>query len=294
MTAETEVEEGAVSGGREAEGRDAVRSAVWITVAGVAVTMLLYVWIARLQSENRSPAALAMASMHMNNMTKYWSFPVLQASGLAGLMFAYAGAALGLQQSGRAASWFPLSYRQIDRAHRQISLLVVGLVVVHVLATALDAMGDSWKTVLLPGQWAALGWPQAVWGYNAGIFAIYILALVAPTFYLRRRIGLSRWRFLHRFVLVFYALSLWHTLILGLDVGYYSWLRPVIWLLQIPLLALFIRRLRSPLRSDRKLTGIQRLTVLSARYGLQAASAAAILVIVVLVVTGHSGFIATV
>jgi len=274
--------------------RAATRSAVIVTGAGVLVTLILYVWIARLQAQDRSPAAVAMASMHMNNMTRYWSFPVLQASGLAGLLFAYLGAILGLQQSGRAASWFPLGYRQIDRVHRQISLLVIGLVGVHVLATVLDAMGDSWKTVLIPGQWASQGWPQAVWGYNAGIFAVYILVLVAPTFYLRRTIGMRTWRFLHRFVLVFYGLSLWHALILGLDIGHYPWLRPVIWLLQIPLLALLIRRLSSPLRSDRKLSPSQRLTAASARYALQAASAAAIVAIAALVLTGHSGFIVTV
>ena len=289
MTAQTELD----STGTPRD-QEAARSAAIITITGVAVTMVLYVRIARLQAHNRSPAAVAMSSMHMNNMTKYWSFPVLQASGLAGLLFAYLTAILGLQQSGRAVSWFPLSYRQIDRAHRQLSLLVIGLVAVHVLATALDAMGDSWKTVLIPGQWAAQGWPQAVWGYNAGIFAIYILVLVAPTFYLRHMIGIRRWRFLHRFVLVFYGLSLWHALILGLDIGHYPWLRPVIWLLQVPLLALFSRRLRSPLRSDHKLPPGRRLAVTAVRYGLQAASAAAIIAIAALVLSGHSGFIATV
>jgi len=277
-----------------ADGTAGLRSALLITTAGVAVTLALYLWIARLQSQGRSPAALAMSSMGMSDMAKYWSFPVLQASGLAGLLFAYVTALLGLQQSGRAVSWLPLNYRQIDRTHRQLSLLVIGLVAVHVLATALDAMGDSWKTVLIPGQWASQGWPQAVWGYNAGIFAVYILVLVAPTFYLRRMVGLRRWRFVHRFVLVFYGLSVWHALILGLDVGYYHWLRPLIWLLQIPLLVLLIRRLRSPLRSDRKVSGGRRLALLATRYGLQVISAAAIVAIVALILTGRTGFIATV
>ena len=294
MTAQTQLDSTDAPSGRPPRDQEATRSAVIITVVGVAVTLALYAWIARLQAQDRSPAAVAMSSMHMNNMTRYWSFPVLQASGLAGLLFAYLGAMLGLQQSGRAASWFPLSYRQIDRVHRQLSLLVIGLVAVHVVATALDAMGDSWKTVLIPGQWASLGWPQAVWGYNAGIFAVYILVLVAPTFYLRRLIGIRQWRFLHRFVLVFYGLSLWHALILGLDIGHYPWLRPLIWLLQVPLLALLIRRLRSPLRSDRRLSSGRRLMITAVRYGLQAASASAIIAIAVLVITGQSGFIATV
>jgi DMSO/TMAO reductase YedYZ heme-binding membrane subunit len=65
-----------------------------------------------------------------------------------------------------------------------------------------------------------------VWDYNIGILALYILVLVAPTFYIRRVIGTGRWRFLHRFVLVFYALSIWDSLILGLDESYYSGFAP--------------------------------------------------------------------
>lgn len=75
---------------------------------------------------------------------------LLQASGLAGLAFAYLSVLLGLQQSARALPGLPFSYRQRDRLHRQISLLVIGLVLVHVVTTALDAMGDSWKTALIP------------------------------------------------------------------------------------------------------------------------------------------------
>ena len=223
--------------------RSAVGSGTLVLVVGVLTTLLLYTGIAYLQSLGESAAARAMPEMGMRNTAVYWSFPVLQATGVTGLLFAYASVLRGLLQSGRAPAQFPLDRRQIDRLHRQLALLVIGLVGVHVVATALDAMGDSWKTVLIPGQWAQLGWPQAVWGYNLGIFAMYILALTAPTFYLRRIISPGRWRFLHRFVLFFYVLSLWHALILGLDVGYYSWMRPATWLAQLPLLALFIRRL---------------------------------------------------
>jgi predicted ferric reductase len=180
--------------------------------------------------------------------------PILQASGLTGLFFAYFSIVLGLLQSGRTPSWFPLSYRQVDRLHRQLGLLILGLVAVHVVATALDAMGDSWQTVLIPGPWAYLGWPQAVLGYNLGIFAIYMLVLTAPTFYLRRMIRPDRWRFIHRFVLIFYLLSFWHALILGLDVGSYGWIRPVMWIAQIPLLALFIQRLQQPRQNQQNLS----------------------------------------
>lgn len=270
------------------------RSGVVIAAIGIVSTLLLYAVIAHLQAVGESAAAIAMPEMHMKNMAVFWAFPILQASGLTGLFFAYFSIVLGLLQSGRTPSWLPLSYRQIERFHRQLGLLIVGLVAVHVVATALDAMGDSWQTVLIPGQWAYLGWPQAVPGYNLGIFAIYTLALTAPTFYLRHIIRADRWRFIHRFVLVFYALSFWHALILGVDVGSYRWIRPLMWVAQLPLLVLFIKRLLEPRNKRYNGSPVRRVLLTVMRYGLVVISGATIVAILIIVVSGQSGFIPTV
>lgn len=265
-----------------------------IAIVGILPTLLLFAVIAYLQARGESAAALAMPDMHMKNIAVFWSFPILQASGLTGLFFAYFSIVLGLLQSGRTPVWFPLSYRQIDRFHRQLGLLIIGLVAVHVVATAFDAMGDSWQTVLIPGEWALLGWPQAVLGYNLGIFAPYLLALTAPTFYLRRIIRADRWRFIHRFVLIFYIFSFWHALILGLDVGSYGWIRPLMWGAQIPLLALFMLRLLETRNDRRNLSPAQQLLLKVIRYGLVVLSGAGIVAILVIVGSGRSGFIPTV
>lgn len=97
-------------------------------------------------------------------------------------------------------------------------------------------------TAVLDGRRSC--WPEAEWGFDTCIFALYVLLLTAPMFYLRRRIGVGRWKILHRFVLTFYVLTLWHALLLGLDISHYQWVRPVIWLAQIPLLVLLVSRLR--------------------------------------------------
>jgi DMSO/TMAO reductase YedYZ heme-binding membrane subunit len=268
-------------------------SGICVAAVGTVSTALLAVFIWHLQAKNQSPAALAMADMHMTDMGRFWAFPVLQASGLTGLLFAYISVLLGLQQSARALPGLPLSYRQIDRLHRQISLLVIGLVIVHVAATAMDAMGDNVKTVLIP--WAEYqSWPDAAWGYTLGIVALYALLIVAPTFYVRRLIRTARWRFLHRFVLVFYGLSVWHALILGLDMSYYGWIRPVTWLVQIPLLALFIRRLLFPIRASSKLAESRLIAIKGVRYGLVALSTAGIAASIAIVASGHSDLIKTI
>ena len=244
-------------------------------LAGGLSFFATYAWIWTLQAEGRSAAALDMADMGMTDVDKYWAFPVLQASGLIGLLFAYVTILVGLMQS----SWYAKRFG-LHQLHRQLSLMVIGLVLVHIAATVFDAMGNSWITVLIPGQVAATGWPEAEWGFDTGIFALYALLLTAPTYYLRHRIGVGRWKILHRFVVVFYVLALWHTFLLGLDVSHYQWVRPAIWLAQIPLLVLLVSRLRE--------------TGALGRRSSVALSAAAVTAVCLLVVTGNSGFIPTV
>ncbi|HLI56604.1 MAG TPA: hypothetical protein VKY26_06150, partial [Actinomycetota bacterium] len=95
-------------------------------------------------------------------------------------------------------------------------------------------------------------------------------------------------------VLVFYVASVWHALILGLDIGYYAWVRPTIWLAQIPLLALFIRRLLMPVRKGGRRSPARQASLKIVRFGLIAASSLGIVAILFAVVAGHTGFIKTV
>jgi DMSO/TMAO reductase YedYZ heme-binding membrane subunit len=262
----------------------AIRSGAIVAGLGALTVLPIYALIYRLQANDDSAAAIGMASMHMNNMSVYWSFPILQASGIAALLWAYLGVALGLLESGRQPSWLRLSRPQVDRIHRQISLLVIGLILVHALATAYDAMGDSLVTVFVPWQES---WQAAVFAYNIGIFALYLAVLIGPTYYLRRRIGPVRWRFVHRFAVVVYILSVWHTLLLGLDFSHYPWARPVTWLAQIPLLVLFIRRLIQPSRRPAANALRARINA-GIRYTLATVAAAGIVAIVILVANGHA------
>ena len=277
------------SGSTPRQRSGSLRSGAIVAGLGFLTFLPLYIWIYNLQAQDKSPAALDMASMHMNRMNIFWSFPILQASGLAALMWAYVGVLLGLMVSGRNVSWFPLTKTQTNRLHRQISLLVIGLILVHAVATAFDAMGDNFKSAFIP--WQAT-WTAATFGYNLGIFALYLALLLGPTYYLRGKLGVRTWRFAHRFTLVIYILSVWHTLILGADIAYYSWIRPFIWLAQIPLLVLFMRRLLQPAHTVKNSSAGTQAWVKAIRYGLVALSGAAIVAVVVIVVTGNSaGFV---
>ena len=269
--------------------------ALVVTVTGVAVTLALYLWIYKLQAQGLSPGALSMPDMDMKDMHIYWSFPILQASGLSGILFAYISLLLGLQQHTRSIPGIRLNPLSIDCYHRYVSLLVICLVIIHIIATAYDAMGDNWRTVLVPGKWGLRTWVAGETGYNIGITAFYLLMLLAPTFYIRNFFSIGQWKFLHRFVLVFYILSIWHALMLGVDIEYHPWIRPVIWLLQIPLLYLLIKRLQQAINKQQAKTAHERrrLVILSCK-ALWLISMLAIIAIVILVVTGQSGFIKTV
>jgi hypothetical protein len=69
-------------------------------------------------------------------------------------------------------------------------------------------------------------------------------------------------------VIIFYPFSIWHALILGVDIGYHPWISPLIWLAQIPLLALFIRRLAMPVCNSARLSPARLAAVRGARYAL--------------------------
>jgi methionine sulfoxide reductase heme-binding subunit len=264
-----------------------------ITGIGALAFFAIYKYIYHLQSLNKSAAALGMPKMGMQDLNKYWAFPVLQASGLVGLAAAFLSVTLGLQQSRKAVGWLKMNYRTIDQLHRQIALLTLVLVVVHVVATAFDAMGDSWRTVLWFNGWAnpKTGWPAAVWGYNVGILAFYLILILGPSFYLRRKVGVQLWKFAHRFILVFYIGSIWHAMILGLDIDHYSWIRPMIWILQIPVLWFLAKRFAElTKKNSNKKSGVK---YLSAQL-IVGLSYLGIIAAIILVITGKSGFIANV
>jgi len=273
---------------------------VVVLVLGVLTVIAFYLPIADLQMADSSAAAVAMKSMHMNRMQVFWSFPLLQAAGLAALVWAYIGIVLGLMESGAAARWrwLPLTAAQRGRLHRHVSLLVIGLILVHILSTAFDAMGDNLLTVLVPWQES---WSAAILAYNLGIFAFYLALLVGPTYYIRRRIGTTRWRIIHRLAVIVYILSIWHALIIGADIAYYPWIRPLMWLLQIPLLLLLVRRV---LEQARTTTAFAQATggsvssrrtalVLGTCYAIAAVAALATAAIIAIVATGASNTVVT-
>lgn len=273
-------------------------SALIVLALGVATVLAFYFPFRHLQAHDVSAPAVTMKSMRMYRLNVFWAFPLLQAAGFAALIWAYLGLALGLVEAGPARRWrwLPLTPARRLQLHRQISVLVLGLILVHALATACDAMGDSLLSAFVPFE---EGYAPAVFSFDLGIFALYLAVLVGPTYYVRRWVGVKRWRVVHRLAGVVYILALWHTLIVGDDVAYYPWIHPLIWLLQIPLLLLFVLRLLGQAQSNQKRDAIRlscgdaagpHATLVRGMYtSLAGIGALAIVGVVVLVATGSYG-----
>lgn len=263
------------------------RLGLTVALLGLVSVVAVYAPIMWLQSQGRSAAAIVMPDMGMQRMGVFWAFPLLQATGIAALGWAYAAIVLGLLESGRLHRTLGLTRRQLDRLHHALSLLVIALIAAHIVATVFDAMGDSLTTVLVPGKAA---WAASRLAYDLGIFAFYLALLLGPTYFLAHRfggrLGNRVWRFAHRFVIIVYVLSVWHTLIIGADVEHYGWARPVLWLAQLPLLGLLALRLLHP--AARTSAGPFAVTT---RYAVAAGCIAAAVAITGAVVTGHAATI---
>lgn len=167
----------------------------------------------------------------------------LRATGVTGLGWSWAGLVIGLlvgtRMPTRLRAWRPAWIV----VHRQLNLAVLALVLAHLLSFTLLYPGGSWLVGLVP-QTAAVG-PL---GYSAGVLAFYLAIVLGPSYYLRDRIGRRLWLLAHQFAALTYALALWHTLVLGADARIDGLDRTLLWVLQLPVLALLGVRLWKPLR----------------------------------------------
>jgi sulfoxide reductase heme-binding subunit YedZ len=135
-----------------------------------------------------------------------------RAAGTVAMALASLSVGLGLAMSGRL-----LRGRLADRraVHEALSLAVLGAVAIHALALVGDSfMRPSVLDVTVP----------FVSSYRTGLTSLGIvsgwgLLILGLSFYVRGRIGVRRWRVLHRFTLVAWGGGLIHSVGEGTDAG---------------------------------------------------------------------------
>lgn len=179
--------------------------------------------------------------------TQYVWWLASRASGLIALALVTVSVGVGLAMAGRVARRPGLS-RTLMALHEHAALVGLVAIVVH----GATLLADPW---LHPGPVGvvvpfAMGYRPLFSGL--GIVAAYLAALLGLSFYARRRIGVRRWRRLHRATVLVYLLGVVHAVGAGTDAST-PWMRAFLIVTGVPIAALFLRRVtaRRPARAPR-------------------------------------------
>ncbi|MBJ6636158.1 ferric reductase-like transmembrane domain-containing protein [Streptomyces sp. I5] len=240
--------------------RGDLRAAVPDAGAAVGVTVLVFALLwARMESGESDTVAVMP---FMDDPGTYWMYLLSQAFGWSALLWAWGTVMLGLLLSGPRPARLPVSRPVLERWHRTTSLTTMALMFAHALMFAAELVRYETKVDWAERLWVGFadtfvpGWYDSGTGQVAiplGQGALYLAVPLGLLFYVRHRIGANTWRRLHRFVIVVYVLSVWHTLLYGTNVWYGEWPRTVLWLLQLPVAVLLLLRLLRPARRAERL-----------------------------------------
>jgi methionine sulfoxide reductase heme-binding subunit len=168
------------------------------------------------------------------NLTPHLFWITSRAAGIAALITASLAVSLGLLMSTKL-----LKRRGADLrvTHEALSLATMLAIVVHGLSLIGDKyMHPSLLDIALP---FASGY-KTFWT-SIGIIGGWGMILLGLGFYARKRIGVQRWRMLHRFTALAWLLGLVHALGEGTDAGQ-AWFLAMIAIVAIPALILLATR----------------------------------------------------
>ncbi|MER6553775.1 ferric reductase-like transmembrane domain-containing protein [Streptomyces sp. NPDC001725] len=281
--------------------RGDLRSALPDAAAAVVVTALVFAFLYVRMESGASDTVAVMP--FMDDPGTYWMYLLSQAFGWSALLWAWGTVMLGLMLSGPRPIRLPVSMQVLERWHRTTSLTMMALMFAHALMFAAELVRYETKLAWAERLWAGFadsfvpGWYDSGTGQIAiplGQGALYLAIPLGLLFYVRHRIGANTWRRMHRFVIVVYVLSAWHTLLYGTNVWYGEWPRTVLWLLQLPVAVLLLIRLLRPARKAGRLgapTAREGVTMQgwAARATGRLAAGAAVVGLLVVVVSGHDG-----
>jgi sulfoxide reductase heme-binding subunit YedZ len=161
-----------------------------------------------------------------------------RASGVVAMILITASVFIGLTLSTRVLKGPGMS-RWLAAAHEQAAL--GGLVAIGLHGVTL--LGDPFLNPGVKGIAVPFAIDFKTLWVGLGIVGGYLAALTGLTFYARKRIGVARWRKLHRLTIVAYGLSLTHTIQAGTDFQAGSWARLAILAPAFPIMVLFGERM---------------------------------------------------
>jgi sulfoxide reductase heme-binding subunit YedZ len=173
--------------------------------------------------------------MHLATATAphlYWL--ASRAAGITALLLSSAAVCLGLLMGGRLLRG---RWGEMRVAHEALSLATLLALAVHGLALLGDSfLHPSLGDVAIP----FLSGYKTLWT-SAGIVAFWAMAILGLAYYARARIGVQRWRRLHRYVALAWLLGIVHSLGEGSDAGQ-TWFLAMTAIAVVPPLTLLVAR----------------------------------------------------
>lgn len=153
-------------------------------------------------------ASFANWLFSINSVQLWWY--VTRAAGLVAYLLLWLSMVWGLAVSSKIFDPFLTRDYTYD-FHQYLSLFSLGFVALHVIVLMLDRyLPFSLLQVLVPFTSAY----RPLW-VGLGVISLYVLALVTVTFYLRKRIGMRAFRWIHVLSLLGYLGVTLHALFAG-------------------------------------------------------------------------------
>jgi sulfoxide reductase heme-binding subunit YedZ len=177
-------------------------------------------------------------SIHLTNVATavaphlYWI--ASRAAGSAALLLSSVSVCVGLAMSKRVAKGRLADLRV---AHEALSLATIAALLVHVLTLLGDGflnLGAAELTIPFVSGY------ETLWT-TIGIVAFWAMLALGLSYYARAKIGVQRWRVLHRFTALAWVLGLVHSLGEGTDAGQ-AWFLAMTAIVAVPALLLLLGR----------------------------------------------------
>jgi sulfoxide reductase heme-binding subunit YedZ len=160
---------------------------------------------------------------------------VSRAAGILALVLSSASVTVGLSMGGRFVKRRGLDLRSV---HEALSLATIVALVVH----AVSLLGDGFLSPSIADLTIPFVSAYERWWTTLGILSGWALILLGLSYYARTRIGIARWRTLHRFTALAWLGGLAHSLGEGSDAGE-AWFLVSVAAATVPALALLAARL---------------------------------------------------
>jgi Ferric reductase like transmembrane component len=193
-----------------------------------------------------------------------------RAAGFTAYLLLFVSVALGISMGTRLVERVVRRNTVFD-LHRFTTLLALAFTLFHVYILLLDGFFNFnvWQ-LSIPFLSPYRGWQTA-----AGVFALYPLALVIASFYLRKSIGYRAWRALHFVTFAMFALATLHGIAAGTDTTE-PWAKAIYVITKAATVLLILYRIQYRMPEN---SGVRRMRI---------ASAAATLIVAALLIFGTS------